>query len=78
MDGGGCAGQKFCQPLTILPSQQHEAVRRVPTNMTLSGRLEVARSGPGSIAECDTGVISRAKSSTGDEARLGVVASCLR
>ena len=79
MNGGGCAGQKFCQPLTILPSKQHEATRRVPTDMPNPLLHEVVGSGPGSIAECGAGVTSmRVFSSTGSEARLGVAASVIR
>ena len=79
MYGGGCAGQKFCQPLTILPSQQHEAARRVPTDMPKPLLHEVVSGGPGSIAECGAGVTSRRdSSSTGSQARLGVAASFIR
>ena len=47
--------------------------------MILSARVEVVRSGPGSIAECGAGVTCwRAMSSTGSEAGLGVLLSRLR
>ena len=77
---GGCGRQKTCCPLiTKAASKQHEAVRRVPTNMIFSGQVKVVRIGPGSIAECGAGVTSmRVFSSTGSEARLGVAASVIR
>ena len=48
--------------------------------MISSGRVEVVRSGPDTIAECGAGVHSRRKaiSSTGREAGLGVLFSRLR
>ena len=74
-----CSGQKTSCPHTIAASQQHEAVRRVPTDMIFSGRVEVVRSGPGSIAECGAGVTSMSVfSSTGSEARLGMAVSVIR
>ena len=76
---GGCAGQQFCCLLTSQPSQQHDAGRRVPTDMPEPLLHEVVRSGPGSIAECGAGVTSRrVRSSTGSQARLGVAVSFIR
>ena len=47
--------------------------------MMFSKRVEMVRSGPGSIAECGAGVRCwRDMSSTGSEAGLGVAVSCLR
>ena len=62
-----------------MPSKQHQAARSVPTDMILSARVEVVRSGPGSIAECGAGVTCwRAMSSTSSEAVLGVAVSSFR
>ena len=77
--GRGCGRQESSIPLTRIATKQHEAARRVPTDMILSARVEVVRSGPGSIAECGAGVRCwRDMSSTGSEAGLGVAVPSFR
>ena len=75
-DGGCCGGQKTCCLHTGGSSKQHEAARRVPTDMMFSKRVEMVRSGPDTTAECGAGVLClRVLSSTGSEAGLGVAIS---
>ena len=76
---GGSVGQKFCCLLTSQPSQQHDATRRVPTDLPEPLLHEVVRSGPGSIAKCGASLTSRRViSSTGSQARLGMPYSSVR